>query len=780
DPEDVEDLTLVLHDCNASVEGTVHDASGPIAHAMVAESLDLEPGAASESGDDGTYRLCVTAGDVVMISRADGYAQATLQLVVSGHTHRDIELVPEAPISGHVVRASDQSPVAGAIVEAQGENWSSGIPLQHATAVADASGAYRISGLRSGRYSLTATADHLTSVDSVPAITETDHPAENVTVAMQEWDAASVRGVVREGGKPVDGVTVMLQEHEPFPGGEQMSVTQAISQADGTFELARVLPGTYDVVVYRYTLTHPAQVTVARDDVRGLVVDVEAQASIAGRVTFGGVPVDGASVQIAGGAVTTDADGEFTMFGVRAGTWRVYAESKRLGAFTPGPEVTVAEREHKTGVEVVLDRTASIAGTVIDQDDHPVGGALVRMSLLHGRDFGAASTADDGTFTATALSGGGSYIYEVSANDGTATVYPPLEHKHASAIAVRDGTTHVTGVRIRVRVDRLAIAGRVTTSSGAPLPDVTVTATKPTELYAGQHAASAVTDASGAFRLRGLQADTYEVTAGSARGVQSVRTAAGRSDLVLVMPDAATLDVVLEDFHTAPQVSIWSRDAVGEYEATVSGDHRVFHDVPPGKYSVWVTAPDGDARSDVTLMAGGHTSLTVRRTPRGSITGTFVTADGAPIAGARCRDMEGVKFTSTDAAGAFRIDGAAAGNTFVVCMADHGHAHADVTVIPGGNTTVKLVVEAARPKRSAGVTLEYQLGEQLVVAVAPGGPADKAGLHVDDVLVDVNGQSTTGFGMGMGPFLDNLPADKPATITFDRGDKRMTTQLSVP
>src|SRR5690606_1469201 len=111
------------------------------------------------------------------------------------------------------------------------------------------------------------------------------------------------------------------------------------------------------------------------DDVLGVTVEVDALSSISGRVTRLGRPVDGARVyarpteqKLEGyppAPATSDVDGHFVLRGVPAGSYRVYAESKRVGAFTPGPAVTVRDGEDRTGVEVELNLAGSIAGSVV-------------------------------------------------------------------------------------------------------------------------------------------------------------------------------------------------------------------------------------------------------------------------------------------------------------------------------------------------------------------------------------------------------------------------------
>src|SRR5262249_54089030 len=145
-------------------------------------------------------------------------------------------------------------------------------------------------------------------------------------------------------------------------------------------------------------------------------IEADAGATVSGRITYRGKPVEGADVHTTTSRATSDPDGKYTLSRVEAGEVQIYAQSNRLGAFTPGPSIVIADGEHKT-VDITLDLSASIAGIVVDQNDQPVAGVTLSFSLLHGRDFATATTADDGSFIARAMSGGGDYIYAVRRAD---------------------------------------------------------------------------------------------------------------------------------------------------------------------------------------------------------------------------------------------------------------------------------------------------------------------------------------------------------------------------
>ena len=110
-------LELRLNGCDASISGTIVDASGgPIPHARVQLG-----GITSMTGVDadaqGAYLLCVRRGTAEVEYAAEGYGAVVLSIEVYGPMVQDVVLVPEAVITGRVVRADDGRPVE----HAQGE-----------------------------------------------------------------------------------------------------------------------------------------------------------------------------------------------------------------------------------------------------------------------------------------------------------------------------------------------------------------------------------------------------------------------------------------------------------------------------------------------------------------------------------------------------------------------------------------------------------------------------------------------------------------------------------
>jgi uncharacterized protein (DUF2141 family) len=573
----------------------------------------------------------------------------------------------------------------------------------------------------------------------------------------------------------------------------------AYSQPDGSFEIDNVLPGEYAAVVDRdYEERKTFKVDSA--DVTDLVFEVEPAGSIAGRVVAGGKPVDGASVRVTGESwamsTTSGADGSFVLRNIRAGTYSVYAESHRAGAFTQGPKVTLAAGEDKTGVEVELDLAGKISGVVVDKNDAPVAGVFLSFSLLGGRDYGNATTADDGSFTVGALSGGGDYIFEIKQREQSQIVYPPVSGRRHLPISVKDGQTHVSGVRIKILYERLAISGRLTTAAGKPIADAQVTATQREERW--YRLPLATTDQNGAFTIRDLPAGNYTVKATTPRGeARAENIAAGSTNVALRLKDPGGIDGTLKGFSGTPIVSamlMHDYDLVNDHRATVTGTTFQLRDLEPGRYRVRATAGGDVAQETVEVVSGANKAVTLTVRENGTVVGTVVDDKGKPVAGLRCMTAQkdeamiidnGPSPTKlSDAAGNFRIDRAPAGSAMIGCFGEGLSGFIEANVIAGQVTRAAITVKTYdRPDRDggkrSGLTLEEQLGDVFVKAVEPNSAGARAGIAIGDVIVSIDGKKVER-GASWEAMRDiELASSTEVKLVLERKEKELTVVLKL-
>jgi len=787
-----EQLTLMLHACSASLHGTIYDtAGGAIGGAVVSRLAQgvMPTGVAITADNDGNYELCVPAGGAGVSVAADGYAAIMDRVDIYGRTRRDYQLMPGSAMSGRVVRAGDKAPIEGAIVELRPEDMRDGIMPQ--LAASDADGKFHFDAVAPGRHLASAKAERLASANPVEVVAEVGAPGSEIVIEVNP--AFTVSGSVVEQGakKPVPGINVALVPRARARW-ESQTLSNAQTQLDGTFVIDNVLPGKYRAGAGRDDESPTIDVEVSTSDVTGVVFEQGQRGSIAGRVLYDGKPVDGALVR-AGFEATgvTEPDGTFVLRGLDDGTHEMYAESHLVGAFSKGPNVTLATAENKTGVEINLDLSGSIAGVVVDQNDAPVAGASLRFTLLHGRDFGAATTATDGTFMARSLSGGGDYLYEVRQRDGSAIVFPPVVGKRFPPIAVKDGATHITGVRIKVKVEKLAIAGKVTDMAGKPVADAVVQAIPREGRWF--KLPTATSDQSGAFALKDLPAGNYSVRARTARGEASMENvAAGRMDLALQLLDPGVIDVAVMCFTGAVEVSAFRmEERFSRYNAKLVGTTYQLRSLPVGRYQV--TASDGTDRKGATVQvrAGGVETVTLTVGEVGVVEGTVVDDKKQPVVGMTCMVQQqggddygygGRPEAKTDASGRFRVERAPAGGGIVGCYNEQGaNAWKQIQVVAGQVTKVELVSEknARNDDNSgrSGLTLEDQLDDVLVQAVLPNSPAAKAGIVVGDVIHSVEGM-VMARGQSWSALHEIERRGDTVKVVVERNDKQITVTIT--
>jgi Carboxypeptidase regulatory-like domain/PDZ domain len=761
-------LELVLHACDATVVGTIRDAGGPIAKARVTRLLDdIVSGSTAVADDGGNYELCMPVGSNDIVASADGYAQKSASVTTYGQLRRDFSLVPEAIVSGHVVAAADHTPVAGAIITLRSEEWITDA-RGHLTTVSDETGRFSFTGVTPGRNQVSATTDHARTLQPVHVIAAMPPTSEDVICEVAVL--RSVSGIVTDHKNGVAGLSLRLTKqvtHDGPPGN-------AVTQADGSFVLEGVEAGDYTMTIQNHPLKGDAgKVHVGKSDVEGLVLEVERFGSISGRITHDGKPVEGADVRASGAQTTSDANGHYELHDLEHGTHQIYAESRRIGSFASGPSVALDSGETKTGVDIELDLSGSIAGIIVDQDDAPVGGATLDFSLLHGSDTGSATTADNGSFTVNALSGGGSYGYVV--HGPTKAMYPTVDGKRLHPIEVRDAHTHVTGVRIRVRVDRLTIAGRVIDATGRPAPDVVVIASPQRALRS-----SATTDANGGFEIRDLATGQYDLRTNALGGNGKNQTVeAGRTDIVIQLGEAGGIEGTLDRFATPPLV--WAFTVDGWFTATVTGKTFRVRDVPAGDYEIRATSSDAQGSAKVTVAAGRTANVSVQGTGLGSIAGTVLGPNGRGLPDLFCTESGNYQDQRTDANGELRFDHMPAGAVTITCWGPAIMAQANTTVSANDVAHVTLMAKPIEPepRGKSGLVLENQIGNVAVIkSVAVGGPGERAGIAVDDIVLQVDGRPIAG-AYDASDSIEGHPSGTVVKLTLERADKQLTVNLTL-
>jgi RNA polymerase sigma factor (sigma-70 family) len=773
-------LELALSGCAGTLSGTVFDGSGGT---ITGARVSLGEGAwpATETDADGRYRLCGAWGPATARFRADGYNGVDVDLhELDGPMVQDVVLIPEATLAG-IVEDPDGAPVAGAWVAIIPDDFGA----ERGAAV------YALSG-PDGRFEVSAASAGRNLVTAVAPGWITPRPIEAVAVAGEVGElrvrvapAGRIDGVVVDPrGQPVGGVGVGIRI-----GNKGQGDVQAVTGADGRFRIAEVPPGEISLHVERHTVTAPRGVVI--DGAEEVRLEVAALATVRGRVVRGGAPVAGALVECPE-QPRTDAGGRFTCAGLPPG--RVHLAARTAQALGEA-EVEVAAGE-VADVEIALGAAAWICGEVVDQDGAPVARAAVRFTHEAGADLGETDTLDDGSFCVGRLRGGAAYLPTVRL--GATIVEPPAPF---APVSLEDGDQRVDDVRLAITYRRLAIAGRVTDSDGAPVADARVVA-EPAGgggwRFGPYHRSPlALTDVDGRFRIDGLPGGEHALLARGRDGSMTLApsVAAGTLDVELTLDPAGRIEGVLEGFAAPPLVvAIISSYGHPPLDAQVDGERFRITAVPPGRYVLTAVSGPQAAAAVVEVAPGATATVTMRSPGSGVVTGRLVDhATGAPIAGHRCDvspragDAVGVQYFGpdseaiTDADGRFRIDPAPAGEGFVHCRGGgtSGGLRA-LTVGVGETVDVELPAVAHRD----GVPF-HDLGARLgvidhrIIELLPGGAAARAGLAVGDRIVAVDGKPVDALAFrGIVQLIAQRPAGTAATVEVERGGATRSVSIA--
>ncbi|MCX5746160.1 MAG: carboxypeptidase-like regulatory domain-containing protein [Proteobacteria bacterium] len=517
-------------------------------------------------------------------------------------------------IHGKVVDERD-APLAGASVMA----FTNGGGADRATSAAD--GTFTIAGLPPGRWVLMARSD--TTLPSGTAIAElADQDVDGVIVHVHT--AAKVTGHVEP--RQACAVRVDLAGAGMRDGAMPMLVPPVQTASDGTFTLSPMSPGKTTIAAQCASGDEGSVAVDVVADGPELVVKVVAGGSIAGRITDqDGKPVVGGTVAasrqtgtehliISNGRMTsgvqarTDATGAYEIRGLTEGAYRLVVLDRgrpmRVHAGestknTNDAKVTLAAKEHKTGVDLAVDLpNGKISGTVTTADGKPLADAWVSvnqdlramMQNLAGGD-GASKTVS----------------IESDDDDGDDGVAPS-----GTAPALTDASGHFSFTGLahgEYEVIAEAQAGKLRGRAPHVQPDATVTiaAVGLSTLSGTVHAASALgvyaveldgptraarsfANADGTFELGRVDPGDYEVRvtskAGNATAKVTVKVGLPATvELTLVANAIVIGKAVTADGKPAGGIGVTLVDDTGDARVQVS-----LEGPPP------TTAPDGTFR----------------------------------------------------------------------------------------------------------------------------------------------------------------------------------------
>jgi hypothetical protein len=312
----------------------------------------------------------------------------------------------------------------------------------------------------------------------------------------------SIIGRVRDldSGQSIEGARVFLQ-------GTSVA---AVTEADGSYALGDVHPGTYTVEAQAsgYDPT-TSPVTIGAGERRDHEVRLQrrvAAANVTGSVVRqqGGAPVAGALVSLNGAdalPVVTEADGQFAFAGIPAGEYSVTAVHALFIQKTENVDIVAGQtaalqlRLSPIGTPVptpTAGATGSIAGTV--------------TAAGSGTPIAGATVAVNGTTLATSTGGNGTYqLAQVPAGTYTVAIEASGFTGQNIPVAVLGGQTQI----VEAFLTAVGAAPSTGTIHGVVFHEVTGTSVAGATVILDAGAATVQTDGTGAFTIPDVQAGTH-------------------------------------------------------------------------------------------------------------------------------------------------------------------------------------------------------------------------------------------------------------------------------
>jgi protocatechuate 3,4-dioxygenase beta subunit len=555
-------------------------------------------------------------------------------------------------VKGKVVAADGTTPVAKAAIMV--DNW----PLE-------------ISG-EDGSFTLAHAPKEWAEVKAAASERAAARSRTKGDLTLKLAKPASVAGVARDGKtqQPLNGVEIRLSTTGP----NGMLGGSAFTDAKGNYSISPVVPGIYQLSAMRPGYSQqPLSVSVTAGQAQQKVVFLQERARVSGTVVdedkrpVAGVRLtarnnsrDPGLMMIGrfnqGGGASSGPDGRYVVRGTDPGP-EVVVDAARRGlpsARTAAMKLVAGEK--KTGVNVVIPRGISFAGTVTDPQGKPLSGVSIdaaeaeggggfpggniqrrlMISANRGGDDQLVRTGSDGKFSMKLKEG----TYDVS-----------FKREGFAVKNLRGQQVNATTKPVEVKLDLgVEITGRVT-RGGMPVENVNVGAMSQDGFNNTQSGPD------GTFHITDLTPGQYMLTVNKFDAfIQTMRSiAAPATDVNIELPSGGRISghVVDKSTHqpvTAFQAGVTTSRGGGGMMVMMPPMTRQFtsddgsftlENVPPGQTQLVVNAAGyttgrmagltiEDGKSLDSVEVGLETGV--------KLTGRVTGPDGAPLSGVTVRE----------------------------------------------------------------------------------------------------------------------------------------------
>lgn len=719
----------------------VNDGGEPVQGARVlVASASLWPARAAETTADGTLRIGgLEPGAYALRSVYGAYVSALEMGVQVGKGEEkavELRLSPGVNVAVRVVDATEDDGIRNARVTLV-EGGISPFPVEGLT---DKSGRVVLGPIPRGAASLSVRAEGFVAKGAVRV---DDPPPSEVRVALLKGGTLVGR-VVDARGYAVDGASIRIfgTDLEGMPIDED--------PRNASFREAH----------FASALEGPRPLTPAGElGVMPGPVPAIPRGSPLNLTVPGGPPI----ASIAEEPWTSARDGTFRITTVPPGRIRVRVRHPQyVEAMSEAVTVT---SDQEARVDLVLFRGGSLEGKILDARRNPVVGAHVTVLATRGSLEKVARSGTDGSFAFAALPDAVTLL--VTRDDDGAHVAARLE------IAIPEGGKK--SVDVSLPEIRLPLPVNITTDRGRPAEGAQVSAVS---LDASEMLRATVfTDARGIAELVNAKGLPLRV---------EIKAPGRAAKIVTTTAETAALSIELAPAETVTG-EIWAnrRETIEGAEISLQTDAGVRH-ARTNKDGAFTISDVAHGPARLRVRAKGRAPLEralvieerAGRKPteagkmvlpeEGIVEGIVVDAKGDPVPGARIgKDVVSTYLPAAgvptamavaDAKGRFRLAELPEGSVTLEAYApDVGRARQPGIRVIAGRTTdrVKIVLvrgqETSRePSATGGVAVTLgetaaglEASEVIVVAVAEGSEAERAGILPNDALVEVGGVAVT-------------------------------------
>jgi len=708
------------------IRGRVADAAGnPIDGAAVSGRTVGARESETTAGSDGRFVLggLLPGASVVVSATATGYGPTQREVTAP---RSDVTLVVSrnGRLRGRVDDAETKNPITEFQMQVAAGRSASSLPSEivHTRTFRSEDGRFEWEDLPPGTWSFSAQAPgyrrtELHGVEILPG-----EPTEELVFSLKTDVSLVGRVVDAATGLGVADAKVSYQDStvpETPDWNFRLNMRSVTTDPDGNFKLEALWPGKVIIIVHSPGYADARKEVVAGEE-RFAEIKLGTGGSVSGRVDAedANIVTSEAWVELwdvggqSGMSIRTDEAGAFSFYNLRAGRYRIRAETSH-GQTRPR-EILLRENERLTGVLLVLEEGATIRGRV--RGLAPGELQRLRVLALGPRDFmTSASTDPEGVFILRGVPAGGVRVSAMMRSGRSISKFIEVPEDIPELSLDID---FPSGSRLSGQVRQ----------AGQPVAAAVVSASPVTAQFAS---GSAKTDQDGMYEIDGLSEADYMVSV-AGRGSKSVHISGETvMDIELHVSSLSGLIVEAGSAEPLPGVNVQvsglpsggiangsrtaTTDALGRFslEGVEPGSYQLAAHKPGFElYTETVSVPDGDA----------NVTLSLRR------------AEGIKI-----RVKDGISGMALRSATIHVLSGVQAMH-FEVALDERGEG--EIPQLSPGHYDLRVSSAGYASKALVGWTVPGA-GSSLTLLLTPGGrleiQTDPAHAAVKASLVDANG-----------------------------------------